>query len=74
MRLTSDRSLIQSIRQSDGPDTGEGMLSRMWNVNLEEKDTEFYDDLREASGIGKRSKRKKVHHLFGFRTSDSASL
>jgi len=49
--------LVQNIRVSDGISTT-GMLSKDWDFNLEEREAEFRDDLREASGIGK--KRKKV--------------
>jgi len=34
------------------------MLSRDWDINIAEKEAEFRDDLRAASGIGKR--RRKV--------------
>ncbi|KAH7911471.1 hypothetical protein BJ138DRAFT_1237800 [Hygrophoropsis aurantiaca] len=34
------------------------MLHRAWDFNIEEKDSEFKDDLREASGVGRRKKKK----------------
>lgn len=34
------------------------MLSRDWDIDIAEKEAEFRDDLRAASGIGKR--RRKV--------------
>ena len=32
----------------------------MWDINLEEKEAEFRDDLRDASGVGRSRKGKKV--------------
>ena len=32
----------------------------MWDFNLEEKEAEFRDDLRDASGVGRSRKGKKV--------------
>jgi hypothetical protein len=55
--------LVENIRGKEGS-PGSGMLSRVWDLNMEEMDAEFRDDLREASGIGR--KRRKVtfpsHH------------
>ncbi|KAH7927002.1 TPR-like protein [Leucogyrophana mollusca] len=34
------------------------MLHRAWDFNIEEKESEFKDDLREASGIGRKKKKK----------------
>lgn len=33
----------------------------MWDINLEEKEAEFRDDLRDASGVGRSRKGKKVY-------------
>ncbi|KAI9062521.1 TPR-like protein [Trametes sanguinea] len=49
--------LIQNIREA-GDGSSSGMLSKMWDINLEEREAEFKDDLRAASGVG-RSKRKR---------------
>ncbi|KAI0664249.1 TPR-like protein [Cubamyces menziesii] len=49
--------LIQNIREA-GDGTSSGMLSKMWDMNLEEREAEFKDDLRAASGVG-RSKKKR---------------
>ncbi|KAH9893442.1 TPR-like protein [Cubamyces lactineus] len=49
--------LIQNIREA-GDGTSSGMLNQMWDMNLEEREAEFKDDLRAASGVG-RSKNKK---------------
>jgi general transcription factor 3C polypeptide 3 (transcription factor C subunit 4) len=51
--------LVQNIRGADGSSGAMGMLSQMWDFNLEEREAEFKDDLRAASGIGRR-KGKKV--------------
>ncbi|RDB18196.1 Transcription factor tau subunit sfc4 [Hypsizygus marmoreus] len=50
--------LVQNIRSHDGPSTNTG-LNKDWDFNIEEKDAEFRDDLREASGVGKRRKKAK---------------
>ncbi|KAL7280359.1 hypothetical protein ACG7TL_005282 [Trametes sanguinea] len=50
--------LIQNIREA-GDGTSSGMLSKMWDINLEEREAEFREDLRAASGVG-RAKRKEV--------------
>ncbi|TFY64254.1 hypothetical protein EVJ58_g2743 [Rhodofomes roseus] len=49
--------LVQGIRQSGGANTG--LLTKMWDFNMEEKEAEFRDDLREASGVGRGRKGKK---------------
>ncbi|EKM76639.1 hypothetical protein AGABI1DRAFT_122552 [Agaricus bisporus var. burnettii JB137-S8] len=49
--------LIQSIRRNEGSDAS-GMLSKDWDINIAERDAEFRDDLRAASGIGKRRRKK----------------
>jgi len=49
--------LIANIRVSDGA-SGSSMMTRDWDFNIEENDAEFRDDLRAASGIGR--KRRKV--------------
>ncbi|KAI0072549.1 TPR-like protein [Panus rudis PR-1116 ss-1] len=43
--------LVQSIRQGDGLSSAPGQT---WDFNLEDKETEFKNDLREASGVGRR--------------------
>jgi hypothetical protein len=45
--------LVKNIRSQDGPSTSSG-LAKDWDFNIEERDAEFRDDLREASGIGRR--------------------
>ena len=53
--------LIKNIR--DGADgSSSGMLNRMWNIDLEEREAEFRDDLRMASGIGASKAKKKVRY------------
>ena len=48
--------LIQNIRDA-GDGSSSGMLNRMWEMNLEEREAEFKDDLRAASGVGKLKKK-----------------
>lgn len=54
--------LIQNIRDA-GDGSSSGMLNKMWDMDLEEREAEFKDDLREASGVGKM--KKKVRFLLG---------
>jgi general transcription factor 3C polypeptide 3 (transcription factor C subunit 4) len=49
---------VENIRLVDGP-SHTGVLGKEWDFNIEEKEAEFRDDLRAASGIGR--KRKKVN-------------
>ena len=51
--------LIQNIREgADG--SSSGMLNQMWNISLEDREAEFRDDLRLASGIGAAKAKRKV--------------
>jgi hypothetical protein len=54
------------------------MLNQMWNFNLADHEEEFREDLREASGIGKRGKgkgkRKRVRSAFAGRSHLLRSL
>jgi general transcription factor 3C polypeptide 3 (transcription factor C subunit 4) len=49
---------VKNIRLVDGP-SQTGMLSKEWDFNIEEKEAEFRDDLRAASGIGRKRKKAK---------------
>jgi general transcription factor 3C polypeptide 3 (transcription factor C subunit 4) len=49
--------LVQNIRLADDSSTV-GVLGKEWDLSIEEQEVEFRDDLRAASGIGKR--RQKV--------------
>ncbi|RDX56401.1 TPR-like protein [Lentinus brumalis] len=49
--------LIQNIREA-GDGSSSGMLNKMWDINLEEREAEFRDDLRAASGVGKSKKKR----------------
>ncbi|KAI0372638.1 TPR-like protein [Pilatotrama ljubarskyi] len=49
--------LIQNIRDA-GDGTSSGMLNKMWDMNLEEQEAEFKDDLRAASGVGRAKKKR----------------
>ena len=51
--------LVKKIRLRDGSTSNNtGMLTKDWDFDIEERETEFKDDLRAASGIG--HKRRKV--------------
>ena len=56
MIIVSSR-LVQNIRLADDSSTV-GVLGKEWDLNIGEQEVEFRDDLRAASGIGKR--RRKV--------------
>ncbi|KAH8103816.1 TPR-like protein [Cristinia sonorae] len=45
--------LVRGIRESENGSSS-GMLGKAWNINVEAQEAEFRDDLREASGVGKR--------------------
>ena len=49
--------LVRNIRLADDSSTV-GVLGKEWDLNIGEQEVEFRDDLRAASGIGKR--RRKV--------------
>jgi len=49
----SSSRLVQNIRLADDSSTA-GVLGKEWDLNIEEQEVEFRDDLRAASGIGKR--------------------
>jgi general transcription factor 3C polypeptide 3 (transcription factor C subunit 4) len=54
---------VKNIRLRDGSaSTNASLLTKDWDFNIEEREAEFKDDLRAASGIGK--KRKKVPLVF----------
>ncbi|GBE87285.1 hypothetical protein SCP_1005330 [Sparassis crispa] len=51
--------LVQNIRETrDG--SSSGMLGKDWELNIEEKEAEFLNDLRAASGVGRTKKRASV--------------
>lgn len=65
--------LIDSIRKTDGPQ-GSGVLSQAWDLSVNDED-DWRDELREASGIGRR--RKKIvctlsPHLVTWITNNNA--
>ena len=47
--------LIDSIRKSDGQQ-GTGVLSQAWDLTVNDED-DWRDELREASGVGRRKKK-----------------
>ncbi|GJF00510.1 TPR-like protein [Phanerochaete sordida] len=47
--------LVRDIRDGDG---NSGALSKVWDFDMKDRETEFKDDLREASGVGKKRGRK----------------
>jgi general transcription factor 3C polypeptide 3 (transcription factor C subunit 4) len=54
---------VKNIRLRDGStSTNANLLTKDWDFNIEEREAEFKDDLRAASGIGKN--RRKVPLIF----------
>ncbi|EKM52010.1 uncharacterized protein PHACADRAFT_150922 [Phanerochaete carnosa HHB-10118-sp] len=47
--------LVREIREGD---SSGGALSKVWDFDLKDREAEFKDDLREASGVGKKRGRK----------------
>lgn len=39
-------------------DAASATLSKVWDFDMRDRETEFKDDLREASGVGKKRGRK----------------
>ena len=54
--------LVENIRLADSSSHA-GVLSKEWDFNIAEKEAEFRDDLRAASGIGR--KRNKANRPVG---------
>ncbi len=48
--------LVRDIRSGDS--SGNGALSKVWDFDMKDRENEFKDDLREASGVGKKRGRK----------------
>ncbi|KAJ2916357.1 hypothetical protein MD484_g4072, partial [Candolleomyces efflorescens] len=52
--------IIQGIREKDAA-SGAAVLSKDWDFNfIAEKEAEFRDDLREASGVGRKKKKGRT--------------
>lgn len=60
MIIVSSR-LVQNIRLADDSSTV-GVLGKEWDLNIGEQEVEFRDDLRAASGIGKRRRKVWCYH------------
>lgn len=59
LRIEGDfNRLVRNIRLADDS-SSVGVLGKEWDLNIGEQEVEFRDDLRAASGIGKR--RRKRH-------------
>ncbi|KAG6836328.1 hypothetical protein H0H93_009078 [Arthromyces matolae] len=50
--------LVNTIRSRDDTSTDSG-LTKDWDFNIEEQEAEFRDDLRAASGVGRRRRKGK---------------
>jgi general transcription factor 3C polypeptide 3 (transcription factor C subunit 4) len=44
---------VKNIRLQDGASSSANLLTKEWDFNIAERDAEFKDDLRAASGIGR---------------------
>ena len=47
--------LVRDIREGDD---SAGALSKVWDFDMKDREAEFKEDLREASGVGKKRGRK----------------
>ena len=56
VRLTVASRLVREIRKGDT--IGSGALSKVWDFDMRDGEAEFRDDLREASGVGRRKGRR----------------
>ena len=68
---SADSRLVENIRLTDGV-SHSGMLGKVWDLSIEENEAEFRDDLRAASGIGR--KRKKVNVMSGSTAHNSLTM
>jgi hypothetical protein len=57
----SPRHLVRNIRLNEGS-SSMGMLSKQWDFTIYDN-TEYRDDLRAASGIGRRQLKVRVYLL-----------
>lgn len=48
---------MQDIRQRNDP-----ALAKDWDISIQDQEEAFKDDLREASGVGKRRKGVCIHY------------
>ncbi|OJA08708.1 hypothetical protein AZE42_08889 [Rhizopogon vesiculosus] len=55
---TDFNRLVSNIRMTDDVSNA-SMLHREWDFNIAQQDAEFRDDLREASGIGRKKGKKR---------------
>ncbi|KAI0339047.1 TPR-like protein [Trametopsis cervina] len=54
-----DRDFDRLVREIRGGDSaGAGALSKVWDFDMRDKEAEFKDDLREASGVGRKKGRR----------------
>ncbi|KAF7325830.1 hypothetical protein MKEN_00433700 [Mycena kentingensis (nom. inval.)] len=49
--------LVDTIKLHQGPSSG--LLAKDWDFNIQDQDAQFRDDLRAASGIGKRRNKQR---------------
>jgi general transcription factor 3C polypeptide 3 (transcription factor C subunit 4) len=47
---------VKNIRLQDSSSSSANLLAKEWDFDIAEKDAEFKDDLRAASGIGRTRK------------------
>ena len=45
------------------------MMTRDWDFNIEERDAEFRDDLRAATGIGRKRRKVRQHPILSYNES-----
>ena len=54
--------LVKKIRLRDGStsNSNTGLLTKDWDFDIEEREAEFKEDLRAASGIGHKRRRVSI--------------
>ncbi|THG99335.1 hypothetical protein EW026_g2982 [Hermanssonia centrifuga] len=53
-----DQDFDRLVREIRAGDASAGPLSKVWDFDMKDREAEFKDDLREASGIGRKRGRK----------------
>jgi len=55
---------VKNIRLQDGStSTGGSLLARDWDLDVGDRDAEFKDDLRAASGIGLKHRKVRLSFM-----------
>jgi general transcription factor 3C polypeptide 3 (transcription factor C subunit 4) len=59
--LNVSSRLVKKIRLRDGSTSSNtGLLTKDWDFDIQEREAEFKDDLRAASGIGHKKRKVSI--------------